>query len=89
MERFVEVVARAICRTTFEGLDGADLDAQVEQCWHVWEDAARAAIDAYIDEDIGPDAPLGPFGFDGPPTEPGYYRAALTEELERTGYDPD
>lgn len=42
----IERVARAICRTTFEDIDGPDLEAEVDRCWYVWEGAARAAIEA-------------------------------------------
>lgn len=42
----IERVARAICRTSFDDIDGEALDALVDECWHVWEDAARAAIKA-------------------------------------------
>jgi hypothetical protein len=46
VSEIVERAARAICRTTFEGLSEPELDAQVEGCWYVWEDAARAVLDA-------------------------------------------
>lgn len=45
----IERIARAICGTTFEGLEGAALDAEVDKCWHVWEDAACAAFGVALD----------------------------------------